>query len=58
MLACLGLLVWFVGWRWKEYDYIVIYGILFLLAVLLRNWVFRGHYMARKTLRPRMLRPQ
>jgi hypothetical protein len=52
LLACAGLLAWFVGWRFKEYDYIAIYGIVILLAVLLRNWAFRGHYMARKTSRP------
>jgi hypothetical protein len=57
LLACAVLLVWFVGWRWKEYDYIGIYGIVIVLAVSLRNWVFRGQRMARKTLRPTDVRP-
>ncbi|WP_316199369.1 DUF2235 domain-containing protein [Bradyrhizobium sp. SZCCHNS2002] len=41
-LACAVLLVLVVGWQWRLFDYVVIYGMVIVLVVSLRNWAIRG----------------
>ena len=39
-----------VAWLWREYPgYVTMYAILVLLAILVRNWVFRALYRAQYT---------
>jgi hypothetical protein len=45
LLACAGIIIWL----WWEYPgYMTIYAILIVLAVAVRNWVFRAQYTAKK----------
>jgi hypothetical protein len=41
-----------IAWLWWDYrGYVTMYAILVLLAVVVRNWVFRAQYTAKKTSR-------
>ena len=46
LVVCAGIVAW-VWWRCP--GYVTIYAILILLAVVVRSWVFRAQYTAKKT---------
>jgi len=49
LVACAGIIVWL--W-WTYPGYVTIYAILIVLAVAVRNWVFRAQYTAKKKTSP------